>query len=315
MLIFSKFKEFNNCFNKFMNITVKQLKAFVAVAKTRSFAEAAELVYLSQPALSISIKNLEEAVGGALLARTTRTLALTPEGEAFYPVAERLLADWDDAMLELHNLFSLKRGKLTVAAMPSFASYQLPTVIGAYRERYPAINVTVQDVVAETVLDMVRSGRVEIGIAFDPGREMEDLNFETLFDDRFVVALPPGHSLLADNALSWNQLQPFSFIALQRPSSIRELIDRTLGENSLKPNIQFESHQLVTIIRMVVCGLGVSVVPSLCIPQIEQLGGCWRPLTAPAITRRVGIFTRKRYPLSTAATAMMEALRENSSRS
>jgi LysR family carnitine catabolism transcriptional activator len=295
-----------------MNVTVKQLKAFVAVAKTRSFAEAAELVYLSQPALSISIKNLEETVGGPLLARTTRTLALTPEGEAFYPVAERLLADWDNAMLELHNLFALKRGKLTVAAMPSFASHQLPTVISAYRELHPAINVTVQDVVAETVLDMVRSGRVEIGIAFDPGRMMEDLNFETLFEDRFVVALPPEHDLLTSDALSWEQLQSYSFIALQRPSSIRELIERTLYENQIQPNIEFESHQLVTIIRMVVCGLGVSVVPSLCIPQIEQLGGCWRPLISPVITRRVGIFTRKRYPLSTAATAMVNALRAHS---
>jgi len=60
----------------------------------------------------------------------------------------------------------------------------------------------------------------------------------------------------------------------------------------------------------VVCGLGVSVVPSLCIPQIEQLGGHWRPLKAPVITRKVGIFTRKRYPLSAAATAMIDVLRK-----
>jgi len=295
-----------------MNITVKQLKAFVAVAKTRSFAEAAELVYLSQPAFSISIKNLEETVGGALLVRTTRSLALTPEGEAFYPVAERLLADWDDAMLELHNLFSLQRGKLTIAAMPSFAGHQLPRVLGAYRELYPAINVTVHDVVAETVVDMVRSGRVEIGIAFYTENAADDLHFETLFEDRFVVALPKGHQLLDKEAITWNQMKDFPCIALQRPSSIRELIERTLEEKKFQLSIEFESHQLVTIIRMVVCGLGVSIVPSLCVPQIEQLGGEWRPLKAPAITRKVGIFTRKRFPLSTAAGAMVEVLRGSS---
>ncbi|MBE9398382.1 LysR family transcriptional regulator [Pontibacterium sp. N1Y112] len=293
-----------------MNVTIKQLKAFVAVAKTRSFAEAAELVYLSQPALSIAIKNLEETVGGTLLARSTRTLALTPEGEAFYPVAERLLADWDDAMLELHNLFSLKRGKLSIAAMPSFAGQQLPSVLGGYRQLYPDINVTVQDVVAEAVVEMVRSGRVEVGIAFLPDSSIDDLNFETLFEDRFVVALPADHPLLEKDAITWNQLKSYPFIALQRPSSIREVIERTLEEKKFNLNIELESHQLITIIRMVVCGLGVSVVPSLCIPQIEQLGGQWRPLKAPVITRKVGIFTRKRYPLSAAATAMIDVLRK-----
>ncbi|MGB0467925.1 MAG: LysR family transcriptional regulator [Pontibacterium sp.] len=295
-----------------MNVTVKQLKAFVAVAKTKSFAEAAELMYLSQPALSIAIKNLEEVVGGALLVRSTRMLALTPEGEIFYPVAERLLADWDDAMLELHNLFSLQRGKLSVAAMPSFAGHQLPSILGAYRALYPSINVTVQDVVAEMVVDMVRSGRVEIGIAFYPENVSDDLHFQTLFEDRFVVALPQGHALLEKQALTWQQLKDYAFIALQRPSSIRELIERTLEEKKFKLSIEFESHHLVTIIRMVVCGLGVSIVPSLCIPQIEQLGGQWRPLKAPAITRKVGILTRKRYPLSTAASAMLDVLTEYS---
>ena len=81
-----------------MNITIKQLQAFVAVAKSGSFAEACTLVHLSQPALSITIKNLEDAVGGKLLQRSTRSLALTPEGAEFYPVVQRLLADWDRSL-------------------------------------------------------------------------------------------------------------------------------------------------------------------------------------------------------------------------
>ena len=99
------------------------------MARTQSFAEAAVLVHLSQPALSIAIRNLEEAVGGRLLARSTRRLSLTPEGEAFLPVAERLLEDWDSALRDLHNLFSMRRGKLTLAAMPSFSSNQLPQIV------------------------------------------------------------------------------------------------------------------------------------------------------------------------------------------
>ena len=82
-----------------MNITLKQIRAFLAIAQLKSFAQACELLHISQPALSVSIKNLEQTVGGKLFARSTRTLALTPEGERFVPIARRLLADFDSALV------------------------------------------------------------------------------------------------------------------------------------------------------------------------------------------------------------------------
>lgn len=290
-----------------INITLKQIRAFVAVARSRSFAEACAVVHLSQPALSIAVKNLEEAVGGPLLARSTRTLALTPEGEAFYPVAQRLLEDWDGALLDLHNLFAMRRGKLTVAAMPSFASNQLPQVVRHYRRRYPDVNVAVQDVIAESVVEMVRNGRVEIGVTFDPG-DATDLQFRPLFTDRFVAVLPPAHPLAARRRLTWRALQASSFLALQRPSSIRALIDRTIEDSAIDLPVELEAHQLATIGRMVAAGLGVSAVPALCRRQMEEMGAVCRPLGGPAVSRRVGVLTRQRYPLSTAARAMLEIL-------
>ncbi len=293
-----------------MDVTLKQLAAFIAVAKTKSFAEAAEHIYLSQPAISVAIKNLEDIVGGPLFIRSTRKLTLTPEGEAFYPVAARLLSELEDAKEELHNLFALKRGKLAVAAMPSFAGHQLPSIISEYRKRFPAINITVHDVLAEKVVEMVRSGLVEVGITFDPDIASDDLLFEPLFEDQFVIALPDKHPLLEHKTLSWNQIKDQPLIALQRPSSIRELIESRLEEKGRKPIIELESHQLVTIIRMVVCGLGISIMPSLCKPQIEQLGSHWRPLKSPTISRKVGMLVRKRTPLSTAAKEMVHALKQ-----
>ncbi len=287
-----------------MNVTIKQLKAFVAVAQTHSFAEACGRVHLSQPALSIAIKNLEEAVGGRLLARSTRTLALSPEGEEFLPVAQRLLADWDTALDDLHNIFALRRGRLSVAAMPSFASTELPRLFLPFRERYPHINITVHDVIAEDVVEMVRTGRVELGISFDPGSS-EDLDFQPLFSDKFVAALPPGHSLLHKQQLRWEQLSGLPFIALQRPSSIRQLQDKALETQGITLSVEFETNQLATIGRMVATGLGVSAVPALCVSQMAELGVACRTLIAPTVSRRVGIVRRRRYPLSQAAEAMV----------
>lgn len=287
-----------------MNITIKQLQAFVAVARSRSFAEACSLVHLSQPALSITIKNLEEAVGGKLLARSTRSVTLTPEGAEFYPVVERLLSNWDRSLEDVRNLFALRRGKLDIAAMPTFASSLLPTILSAYHQRYRDINITVHDVIAENVVDMVRDGRVELGVTFDPG-DAQDLEFRPLFRDRFVAVLPGHHPLADKPRLRWRDLMGFDYIALQRPSSIRLLIDQILQDHTISLQPTFEAHQLASIGRMVTAGLGVSVVPALSSGQMREMGAECRPVSAPTITRNVGVITRKRHPLSVAGQALL----------
>ncbi len=294
-----------------MNITIKQLRAFVAVAEARSFIEACSLLHLSQPALSTTIRNLEDSVGGTLLARTTRALSLTPEGEIFLPVARQLLRDWDNAFTDLHNLFAKRRGKLTIAAMPSYAANQLPYALVNFHRRYPDINIAIQDVVAEQVVEMVRAGRVEFGISFDP-QEGEDLHVTPLFNDRFVAVLPVDHALANKRQLRWKELQASPLLLLQHPSSFRKQIEKVMADNQISLSVEFESHQLATIGRMVANGLGVSIIPSLCIEQMKELGAVCRPLKTPEVSREVGIITRRRYPLSAAAQAMIDILIKSS---
>lgn len=290
-----------------MSITIRQLQCFVAVTRSGSFAEAGTVLHLSQPALSIAIKNLEEAVGGKLLERSTRSVALTPEGAHFYPVVKRLLGDWDRSMEDVRNLFALRRGKLDIAVIPTFASSLLPDILVAYHRQFADINVTVHDVITETVVDMVRAGRAELGVTFDPG-EAQDLNFIPLFRDRFVAVLPAQHPLLARRTLRWKDLRSYPYITLQRPSSIRLLLDRMLQQHGIDLVPAFEAHQLASIGRMVASGLGISVVPALSGSQMQEMGAECRAISAPVITRHVGIITRKRHPLSSAAQAMLEVI-------
>lgn len=290
------------------HFTVKQLRAFVAVAKTRSFTEACEQVHLSQPALSIAIKNLEDSLGGRLLVRTTRALRLTPEGEDFYRTAMRLLTDWDDAFEEVQGRFSLYRGKISISCMPSFAGNQLPIVLSRFREKHPDINIAIHDVIAEDVVEMVRSGRVEVGISFDPG-DAEDLLFSPLFTDNFIATLAPDHPWVDQQSISWAQLISGEVIALQRPSNIRMQIERELEPEGLGLAPAYEAHQLATIGRMAATGLGVGIIPTLCSGQMEELGAVCRPLVSPIIARRVGIITRKRAALSAAAQGIVNELK------
>nr|WP_274620571.1 LysR substrate-binding domain-containing protein [Colwellia maritima] len=234
-------------------------------------------------------------------------MSLTPEGEIFLPVAKRLLADFDNAFIELNELFSLQRGNLSLAAMPSFASTHLPQHLFEFNKKYPAIKVKIHDVIAEDAIEMVQTGKVEFAISFDPGTS-DDLRFETLYSDRFVAVFPKNHPLMQVNQVAWQHLIDYPFITLKRPSSIRLLMDNILAEQDIFLNVSFETNQLATVVQMVATGLGVSVMPSLYKQQMQALNLEFRELSSPVISRRVGIITRRRYPLSKTAQAFAEVL-------
>ncbi|MGB5855782.1 MAG: LysR family transcriptional regulator [Oceanisphaera sp.] len=299
-------------------MTVKQLRAFMAVAQTLSFVLAGERLFLSQSALSLTIKGLEQDLGGRLFTRTTRQVRLTPEGEALLPLARRLLVEWDNTEDELRQRFTLQRGRVVLAAMPSFAGNVLPPLLQTFRARHPGVNVTINDVINEQVLDLVRDGHVELGITFEPTADL-GLAFTPLYQDRFV-ALVPAHSPLAEQAdVSWTQLLAEPFIALQRPSAVRLMLEEHIKQLAQSARggdmvqgqtlqVAFESHQLVTIGRMVGTGLGVSVVPALCMRQMFELGAHCLPLQAPVLERAIGMVTRSDHKLSVAAQALYDIL-------
>jgi LysR family carnitine catabolism transcriptional activator len=290
-------------------MNIKQLRAFLAVAQCLSFAQAGERLHLSQPALSLTIKSLEESLGGPLLARTTRSVSLTPEGETLLPLARQLLADWDNTEELLRQHFTLQLGRVSIAAMPSFASNLLPAALKIFRNRHPRINVAVHDVINEQVLEMVRHRRVELGIGFEP-ESTSTVLFTPFYLDRFVAVVPMDSPLAGREKVCWSELVEHDFIALQRPSAVRLLLESGLKDLYGKLSVAFESHQLATIGRMVASGLGVSAVPSLCIDQMLELGACCIPLDEPRIERRVGLMRLADHKLSTAAQALLDVLIE-----
>ncbi|MFQ3223078.1 MAG: LysR family carnitine catabolism transcriptional activator [Parasphingorhabdus sp.] len=290
-----------------MNVTVKQLRGFVAIAHTGSFAEACEQLHLSQPALSVSIRKLEEATGGLLFSRSTRSVALTPEGREFLPVAKRLLGDWSEGLEDLRQLFTLQRGKISVAAMPSYASNCLPSVLAEYGQHFPNIAVTVLDVVMEEVIESVQSGRAELGITFRPDM-LDGVDFQPLFSDRFIAVLPPHHRLIEKPQLRLKDLLSGTLVALNRGSSTRQWTDELIVKARLQPPQIFEAYQLTTVGAMVAAGLGVGLVPALCAGQMRSLGAVCRPISGTGIEREVGIFTRRRHALSSAAQALLKLL-------
>ncbi|GGD54050.1 LysR family transcriptional regulator [Lacimicrobium alkaliphilum] len=290
------------------SVSYRQLQVFVQLAQSGSFADAADRLHLSQPALSIAIKKFEQLIGGALLSRTTRAVKLTVEGRSFLPVAQRLLRDWDEAFTDLHNLFAMQRGKLTVAAMPSFANSLLPNVLSTFHQHYDSINIAILDVVMERVVEAVRDERAELGIIFE-ARQMEGLDFLPLFNDSFLVIMSTDHPLADKPGLHWQDLQHLSYVAMNRGSNIRNWCDQTLQAEGIEITLVAEASQLSTVGQLVATGMGVSVVPAICRQEMQGRGLCCVPLNA-AQGKRVGVIKRSRGSLSVPAARLLEQLHQ-----
>ncbi|MCZ8529306.1 LysR family transcriptional regulator [Alteromonas sp. PRIM-21] len=287
-----------------MDVSYRQVKAFVEVAKSSTFAEAAVNLHLTQPALSSAIKKMEEQLGGKLFQRNTRNVSLTPEGEVLFPNALRLLHDWDNTFSDMQNLFALAKGQLTVCAMPSFAESHLPNILSMFHQRTPNVNLRIVDVVMEQVIHEVTTGRSEIGFSFEPERK-DGLVFNSLFTDEFVVV---GNKTLLPNlgkALNWRDCLQFPLVMMNRGSAVRHWTQSKLQQYG-ELNIIAETGQLSTLGKLIQNGLGISIMPAICKDQMEGLGLVAQSIADEPLVKSIGIIKNARKGLSLPAQSMWD---------
>ncbi|TDF42135.1 LysR family transcriptional regulator [Alteromonadaceae bacterium M269] len=285
---------------------IAQLKAFVQIAECQTYAEAAENLHLSQPAVSIAIKNLESEVGGKLFNRTTRQLELTPEGRDFLPVAQRLLRDFHRAGDELKSRFIKGEGSLTIAAMPSFASSMLPKALGEVKGKYSNVTIKIVDIVMDKVVQHVRENRAELGFVFEP-ENLTGLQFYPIFLDEFILVLPPQHELIKSELIEWHHLTQYPFVAMNYGSTMRTWLDKKAADMQLTLNIVAEASQFATIGQLVKESVGISVVPALCQEQMQERGLECLSLAHMGFSKAVGILTKTRANLSTPAQFLLDS--------
>jgi DNA-binding transcriptional LysR family regulator len=293
-----------------INIDLRQLRAFLAVARHGAFTRAAEEIYITQPGLSLLIRQLEEQLGVRLFDRSTRRVELTEAGHELVAAAGRILDDVATMVADISDLASHKRGRVSIAALPSLASALVPRVIAQFRTAYPDIRVVIHDAIASPLIKKVESGEVDFGIGLRLQFEKE-LVFSELLTDRLMVLMPEGHRLDGMETVEWAALAAEEFIAMTRDTSVRHLTEQAfarIGE-TLRP--AFEASYMSTAMAMVEAGLGVTVLPSMALSSLRVPGIQVRPLVAPVMTREVGIITKKNRAPSPAAQAFLRLLRED----
>jgi LysR family carnitine catabolism transcriptional activator len=285
-----------------MNLSTRELLAFVTLAEQKSFTRAAALCHLSQPAFSALIRALEEAVGARLFDRTTRSVELTAEGQVLVEPARRLLHDTADALADVRDHAARRRGRVALAVLPSLAADWLPPLLARYRAQYPAIEIDVADVLSEACIERVRSGRADFALASTRSATPE-LLAEDFCTDTFNLVCPAGHPLAARRGrIGLADLAPHAIVQLARSSSVRQYLEAAIYPNQLKTVMELD--QLSTVAGMVRAGLGVTVVPSLTLFHFRHADLVVRPLDAPELVRQVFMVRRADRSLSSAAAGL-----------
>ena len=269
-----------------MNITSRQLKAFLLTARYQSFSRAADQLFITQSGMSVLVRELEEQLGFRLFERTTRKVTLTKFGSSFLPIADRSLLELEQAAANIGRSASVERGVLALGATPFVAADILAPALAAYALRDAGLHVRLVDADGPRLLEMLQSGELDVALTAmhhdTPGVRRVPLARFSLI----AIAARNGANGLARD-LRWAELAGERLIAFPPGNPIRELMDEHLGRSGRREPPDIVCNYLETQIAMVEAGSGVAVVPSFAMHACAKRAIALHALVAPQVAGNV----------------------------
>lgn len=238
-------------------ITFRQLETFAAVARFNSFTKAADFLHLTQPAVSIQIKQIVDTIGLSLFEQTGRDLALTPAGEELLKTARNLDDVWNRFESAIDELKGLKRGKLRVALVTT-AKYFLPRMLGAFCRRYPDIDVELEIANREKIVERLRSNQDDLYVMSYPPDDLDIVRLPFL-DNEYVVIAPAAHWAVGKQ-VTLPGLAGESFILREQGSGSRHVIEQHMRANNTQLKVRLALASNEAIRDLVASGMGLSVL-------------------------------------------------------
>ncbi|MGA8531392.1 MAG: LysR family transcriptional regulator [Acidobacteriaceae bacterium] len=287
---------------------LSSLETFLAIVEEKGFSRAAVRMHRTQPAISHTVRRLEEEIGEPLFERSSRDGTLTAAGKLLRGYAERLLRLRGETVAALEELRALERGRLTMMANEYTCLWLLP-VLDSFRRVYPHIGVTVQRSLASQIPDQLLERTVEFGIlSFRP--EDDRLHAIAVYTDLVTFVVDPRHPLAKQKQVSIRELGAQNFIAHTVPSPLRQRVIETFARHQTPLNMGVELPSLEAIKRFVALGNGVALVPGLTVqPELERGDLVQVPVPELRIARRLWLVHRSRASLSHAALAFMGSVK------
>ena len=286
---------------------LRRLTYFLAVVDEGGFTSAGKVVFVSQPALSLAIKELEQELGTELFDRLGRRVVLTAAGEALVGPARQVLRDVETGRAAVEAVTGLRGGTLSVASLPTLAAHPMAELVGRFCRHYPdvAVDLSAPEDTSELV-DLLRTGQCELGIGEETGLP-SDLRVVPVEVQRLLVILPPG-SPVKTGPLRLGDLADTRMIAAPRGTSSRRLLEEGFAAAGVVPRVSVVTAQREAILPLVLAGAGASLVPEPMADIAAQLGAVVAE-PRPAVERRIVVAARQG-PLAPAAQGFLGLLDE-----
>jgi DNA-binding transcriptional LysR family regulator len=237
------------------------LKTFKAVAESGSFTHAASRIHLTQSAVSVHIKQLEEEIGTPLFLRVNKRLILTDAGKLLLTHTEKILRAYDLAKADLSEITQVAKTRLHIGvASTAITAHPLPEILSEIKSRHSPLDLSVVGGTSELIIQQITDNKIDVGLVSLPV-DNSDVITETLRSDKLVAVLNPQHRLANARLISAEQLASEPLILGEKGGNTRRLIDLFFEKSGLAPTVVMELQRTEAIVKMVVLDFGVTILP------------------------------------------------------
>jgi len=285
-------------------VTLRQMRAFVAVAQDGSITQAAKRVHLTTSALSMLVSSLEGELGVRLFERTTRRLVLTEAGAELLPTIQTVFDELDSALEGLRQSSHRRSGRLSLATSPLLGATLVPSLLASFLKEHASVRVELLDLPVNAIAEAVRSGHVDFGVCTQDA-EVPDLVSTVLFQDSLMLACLPTHPFANRRSVRWTELVGEKLVLLTRGAGLRSLVEHGFAAHGETIEPAFEVSQVTTAVGLVEVGLAVSILPSYALASARSVGVVQVPLIDPVVDRNIVALTAPQRKLTQASGAFL----------
>ncbi|MDB4837837.1 LysR family transcriptional regulator [Marinomonas sp.] len=286
---------------------IKPLRYFIAIAKTESFTKAAQQLGVAQPAVSMAIKKLESDLGLNLIHRVDRNISLTDEGKKLLIHAEKIIQATDEALLEMRELQGLNQGEVRIGISSMLGSYYFPSILMAFRHRYPTITLKVIEGGTWELQKMLENGELDLSVIVAETLP-KSLETQTLVRGEMLVTIANDHPFCELDKIPSKAFFEEELVMFKEGYFHRRIVEKLAKEANMTPKIGFETNLIPLIKSIIRQGFGISTLLAIVIEENDQL--ITRSFDPP-IWLDLAIAWRKDRYLSKANQAFLEFISEN----
>ena len=293
-------------------VNLRLLQNFLHVAQAASFRDASSKIHRSTSVVSTQVKQLEEQVGARLFHRTTRSVALTPEGELLRQAVRSGFREIESGLRQLQETLDLRVGRIAIASSPIMAASFLPPLLARFEAEYPSIHIQVRELTPSEIAHNLSNADADFGLGPQP--ESRALSFQPLLQDDIVALVPRKFRPDGGDTITLRELARYPTLQLGQATALRSLLQQAARRQGIELQPKYESTQAQTLIAMANEQLGAAILPASVVPAKGNPRVRVLRIVNPALRRPVGLITWPQRSMSPAAARLAAMIVQSRSR-